>query len=114
MTSKVDGKLEISNAVLADIVGYAALECYGVVGMTSASPLDTFFGLLPITRLKRGVSVFVDGDVVKVKVFVVVEYGTNITAVSENLREKIEFVLKEYAGVDSVEVSVFVKDVNVR
>ena len=114
MTEKVGGTLEISNAVLADIVGYAALECYGVVGMTSASPLDTFLGILPITRLKRGVNVFVKDDVVNVEVFVVVEYGTNITAVSENLRERIEFVLKKFAGVERVEVSVFVKDVNVR
>ena len=114
MTEKVGGTLEISNAVLADIVGYAALECYGVVGMTSASPLDTFLGILPITRLKRGVDVFVKDDVVNVEVFVVVEYGTNIASVCENLSERIEFVLKEYSGVKSVIVNINVCDVNVR
>ncbi len=114
MVDKVSGNLEISNAVLADLVGYAALECYGVVGMTSASPIDTILGVLPITRLKKGVKVIVEGDLVSVDVYVVVEYGTNIGTVSDNLRERIQFVLKEYAGIDNVEVNVFVKDVNVR
>ena len=33
MADKVAGALHVANDVLADIVGYAALECYGVVGI---------------------------------------------------------------------------------
>ncbi len=33
MTTAVPGTLRVSNDCLADLAGYAAMECYGVVGM---------------------------------------------------------------------------------
>lgn len=107
------GKLEISNGVLADIVGYAALECYGIVGVANANAIDSFMRVLPISRIRRGINIKIDEGTVHVDIFVIVEYGTNISTVSENLRERILFVLKEYAGIDDVVVNVHVKDVNV-
>lgn len=114
MTKKIDGTLEISKSVLSDIVGFAALECYGIVGVASASTLDTFLHVLPIARLRRGINVNIVEDGVIVDIFVVVEYGTNVGIVSDNLRERIEFVLHEYAGIDNVVVNVHVQGVNVR
>ena len=114
MSNKIDGALDISTGVFADIVGYAALECYGVVGVADANKVDAFLSLLPTWRLRRGVNVVADGENVDVEVFVVVEYGTSISTVCENLRERIEFVLKEFAGVKNVNVKVNVCDVNVR
>ena len=33
MSHAIPGSLRVSNDVIADLAGYAALECYGVVGM---------------------------------------------------------------------------------
>lgn len=33
MANVVPGALKVSNDCIADLAGYAALECYGVVGM---------------------------------------------------------------------------------
>ena len=40
MNDTIPGNLHVANDVLADMVGNAALECYGVVGM-AALPLPT-------------------------------------------------------------------------
>lgn len=114
MTEKIDGTLEISNKVLSDIVGYAALECYGVVGVADANNADKVLSILPISRLRRGINVRIDDSKVSVDIYVIVEYGMNISTVCDNLRDRIKFVLKEYAGIEDAEVNVFVKDVNVR
>ena len=37
MAEPIPGKLHVANDVLADMVGHAALECYGVVGMVPSS-----------------------------------------------------------------------------
>ena len=37
MGAPIPGKLHVANDVLADIVGHAALECYGIVGMAAPS-----------------------------------------------------------------------------
>ena len=114
MQNKIDGTLNISKGVFADIVGYAALECYGVVGVANANRIDMFMHILPVSRLRRGVNIVMDGDHVEVEVFIVVEYGTTISTVCDNLSERIKFVLKEYAGLEKVDVNIKVCDVNVR
>ena len=40
MTDPIGGHVHIANDVLADLAGFTALECYGVVGMASTSLID--------------------------------------------------------------------------
>ncbi len=114
MTDVIPGNLHVANEVLADIVGYAAMECYGVVGMTAPNAVDSIVKILPASRLRRGVSIRLDNDVVNVDLYVVIEYGTNISTVSQNLVDQVKFVLKEYACVPIGDVKVHVQDVKVR
>lgn len=110
----VPGKLHVANDVLADMVGHAAMECYGVVGMVAPNAADGISKLLPATRLRRGITLDSTDTGVRVDLYVVIEYGTNINAVSQNLVDAVSFVLKEQArvAVDSIEVHVM--DVKVR
>ena len=57
MTNTVPGNLHVANDVLADLAGYAALQCYGVVGMCAPSAADGIAKILPASRLRRGVVV---------------------------------------------------------
>ena len=40
MSGAVPGTLRVSNDCIADLAGYAALECYGVVGMAAPNAVD--------------------------------------------------------------------------
>lgn len=114
MTEKIPGSLHVANEVLSDIVGYAAMECYGVVGMTAPSPADGIAKILPASRLRRGVVVKPEDDGLHVQLYVVIEYGTNIQTVSQNLVDQVTFALTEYAKVPIASVDVHVQDVKVR
>lgn len=114
MTDKIKGSLHVANEVLTDLVGYATMECYGVVGMTSANPADGIAKILPASRFRRGVIVTPTDEGVKVELYVVIEYGTNISTVSQNLVDQVTFALEEYARVPIASVEVHVQDVKVR
>lgn len=114
MADVIKGSLHVANEVLTDIVGYAALECYGVVGMTAPNPADGIAKILPASRLRRGVIVNPVDDGVAVELYVIIEYGTNIQTVSKNLSEQVTFALNEYAKVNVKSVDIHVQDVNVR
>lgn len=114
MNSAIPGNLHVSNDVLADIVGNAAMECYGVVGMTAPSAVDGIAKILPASRLRRGVVVASTEAGIHVDLYVVIEYGTNIATVSQNLVDQVSFALKEYARVPIEGVEVHVQDVKVR
>jgi uncharacterized alkaline shock family protein YloU len=51
---------------------------------------------------------------IAVELNVVIEYGTNIAAVSQNLVDAVQFALKEYACVNVSTIDVHVSDVLVR
>ncbi|MCI9128961.1 MAG: Asp23/Gls24 family envelope stress response protein [Eggerthellaceae bacterium] len=114
MADKISGELHVANDVLADIVGYAALECYGVVGMTAPNAADGIAKLLPASRLRRGITVTPEEEGIKVDLYVVIEYGTNITTVSQNLSDQVKFALNEYACVPITDVIVHVQDIRIR
>jgi uncharacterized alkaline shock family protein YloU len=114
MTEPIAGNLHVANDVLADMVGNAALECYGVVGMAAPSVADGVAKILPASRLRRGITITVTDNGVHVALYIVVEYGTNINTVSQNLVDQVSFVLKEYARVPLDGVEVHVQGVKVR
>ena len=111
MTGSCTGELHVANDVLADYAGHAVMQCYGIVGVTSASKTDGFTKILPASRLRRGVEVETTEEGVVVDVHVIVEYGTNINVVSQNLIDAITFNLSNYARVPVAGVNVHIEDV---
>ena len=114
MAQPIPGKLHVANDVLADMVGHAALQCYGVVGMEAPSAVDGISKILPTSRLRRGITLNSSDAGVHVDLYVVIEYGTNINVVSQNLVDAVSFVLKEQARVPVDGIDVHVQDVRVR
>ena len=114
MAETIPGKLHVANDVLADMVGHAAMECYGIVGMVAPNAADGIAKILPASRLRRGVVVNTTEEGVHVDLYVVIEYGTNISTVSRNLVDQVSFALTEYARVPLAGVEVHVQDVKVR
>jgi uncharacterized alkaline shock family protein YloU len=109
------GTIHISNDVLADLAGYAALESYGVVGMASPTLRDGVAQLLSRERLRKGVKVRTTSETgATVDLFVVIEHGTNLTEVSHNLSERVRYVLENLGGVRVDDVQVHVQGLKVR
>jgi uncharacterized alkaline shock family protein YloU len=114
MTETSAGTIQISNDVLADIAGYAALECYGIVGMAAPTLRDGVAQLLSRDKLRRGVRVNSDGEGVTVELYVVAEYGTNLSEVSHNMSNRVQYVLTSNAEVRVDEVRVHIQGIKVR
>lgn len=111
---EVGGAVNIHDDVIADIAGYSALIQYGVVGMTTPTVRNGVAQLLSRDKLRKGVVIRHEDDSVHVSLFVVVEYGTNLTEVARNLRDKVTYALAHNANVTPAEVEVHVQDIKVR
>lgn len=114
MEKEIPGGLSISNEVIADLAGYAALESYGVVGMAAPTLQDGIAKILPRQRLRRGIIVESTDNGVKVDLFVIIEYGTNLNTVSSNLKERVSYALNDFARVPIDSIEVHVQGVRIR
>ncbi len=114
MSKAVGGTIQISNDVLADIAGFAALECYGIVGMASPTLRAGVAQILSLDRLRKGVKIKSDGEGVTVDLYVIAEYGTNLAEVSHNMSDRVRYVVATNAEVRVDEVNVHVQGIKVR
>lgn len=107
------GHIKISNDVLANMVGFAVMECYGIVGMANPNLKAGVTQLLSRDTLAKGVVIESTQDAVSAQLYVVVEYGTNLAEVSRNLVDRVRYVLEEYAQVHVGEIGVHIQDIHV-
>jgi uncharacterized alkaline shock family protein YloU len=108
------GKIYVTNDVVAILAGYAALECYGLVGMASRKQLkDGIAELLGRDNLSRGVEVRRQGDKVEIDLYIIVSYGTKISEVAHNVQNRVKYVLNDVVGLQVDAVNIFVQGVRV-
>ena len=69
------GQITISEDVLLKVAGYAALECYGIVAMSSKRAKDGFVEWLGRENLTKGVQINVTDGGIDIDLFIIVEYG---------------------------------------
>ncbi len=109
-----EGTVYISENVIAEIAGSAAMECYGLVGMASRKQLkDGITELIRKENLRRGVEVRQEEDGVHVDLYIIVSYGTKISEVAYNVQAKVKYVLQEMLGLQVGGVNVIVQGVRV-
>lgn len=106
MTEPIAGTLSVSNEVIADIAGYAAMSCYGVVGMAEQMQGAESVRLLPGQRLRKGVLVTTTESGLTVDLHVVLEAGVNVRSVSDNLSSSVAFTLSEIAQIDPASLKI--------
>ena len=111
MAQTIPGTLSVSNGCIADLAGYAALECYGVVGMAEVDAASGVPSLLPGPRLRRGVDVGANEDGLTVDLHVIVDRDVNLASVAQNLTSSVKYLLKEIAQLSDVDVRVHVEGI---
>jgi len=107
------GFINYSDDVLSNIAGAATMECYGVVGMSSKRATDGLVELLKMENLTKGVKVTSDNDELVVELFIIVEYGTKISVIANNIIQKVKYTLENITGLKVIKVIVNVQGVRV-
>jgi len=107
------GTVTVNEEVLLKVAGYAALECYGIVGMASKRTTDGFVQLMGRENLGRGVRVRAGAASVDVDLYIIVEYGISISAVAATIIETVKYKIEHLTGIKVGRVNVCVEDIRV-
>jgi uncharacterized alkaline shock family protein YloU len=107
------GYIEYVDDVLASIAGTATMECYGVVGMASKRTADGLWELLKRENLSKGIKIISSGEEIAVDIFIIVEYGTKISVIANNIIQKVKFTLEGLTGIKVSKVTVYVQGIRV-
>jgi len=107
------GRIEVSPLAIASLASQAVLGCYGVVGMASKDLASGIVEILQPASHRRGVDVQIDDDRIAVDLYVVMEYGTRIATVAQNIQSVVKYSVEKALGVPVAAVNVHVQDLRV-
>ena len=108
------GQIDISNDVIAQIAGGAAIECYGIVGMASKHQIrDGLTDILRKENFAKGVVVRQENDDLHIDMYIIVSYGTKISEVAYQAQSKVKYTVNKTLGMSVKSVNVFVHGVRV-
>ena len=104
-SSKIQqGTLKVSDDVIATIARLATTEVEGVESLTTAS---VSFKQLFVKPGKNGsIKIKLAGDVVEISISIFVRFGHKVTAVAENVQNRIKSDVQSMTGVTVSKVNV--------
>ena len=111
--STENGKISISNEVIATIAGISATSCFGVRGMVVKNMTDGIVRLLKRDYMTKGVNVTEseNGNSVNIELHIAVKHGINIKAACASIINEVQYNVEKYTGVCVGNIDVFIEDI---
>ncbi|PZK12660.1 Asp23/Gls24 family envelope stress response protein [Staphylococcus aureus] len=108
------GKIDISNEVIASVVGGKAVEGYGIVGMASRQQVrDGIAEILGHENYAKGIKVTENNGVVDIDMYIIVSYGVKISEVANNVQSTVKYTLEKSLNVSVNSINIYVQGVRV-
>jgi uncharacterized alkaline shock family protein YloU len=106
------GRITISPRAIATIACQAAMQSYGVVGLTCRN-LANEIAYVFTRNPEHGVHVNVIDDLITIDLYVVVEYGTRISSVAASVANTVHYHVERAIGLPIAAVNVHVQDLRI-
>lgn len=106
------GTISISYRAIATIAHQAALESYGVVGLSDANfavGISRFFS----RNRQSGVLINFENGALVLDLYVIIEYGTRISSVTKSVANSVKFKVESMTNIPITEVNVHVRGLRV-
>lgn len=105
------GSITISEKIIALIGGYAALNCFGVKGMTVRGFSDELILLLKGENIHKGVKVRTENGGVSLELHIAVQYGMNMSAIAKSIMNEVKYVVERQTGIRVTGVDVHIDSI---
>lgn len=106
------GSIHVSPRAIASIAYHAALQSYGVVGLTSKNLVDGLTNVL-VKDPTHGIEVEYDGQHINIDLYIIVEYGTRIKSVAKSVSNTIRYNVEKTLGMPVNEINVHVRGLRI-
>jgi uncharacterized alkaline shock family protein YloU len=107
------GRVEIAESAIIGIIHETVLSCYGVVDMGPRSLGSAIVKRLGIGNSPRGIGIHNEDGHLTIELSVVVEYGTPIFTVAQNVMQTVKFQVERMLRMDVDRVNVNVDGLRV-
>ena len=102
------GNVYLSHRAICSIVSHVAEQSYGIVGLAPKNLAEGIAAWI-VKDSTQGVNVKSDGKNVIIDLFVIVEYGTRISSVTDSLASAVKYQIEKTTGLHVKGINIHVK-----
>ena len=106
------GSIHISPRAIATIAWQAALQSYGVVGLSPKNLVDGLANFI-VKDPTHGVDVQYDGNMISIDLYIIIEYGTRIKSVANSVANTVQYQVEKAIGLPVHEINVHVQGLRI-
>ncbi len=106
------GSIHVAPRVVATIAYHAAMQSYGVVGLTSKNLINGLAQVI-VKDPTYGVEVDYDGNQINIDLFIIIEYGTRIKSVAASVMNTVRYQVEKALGMPIYCVNVHVRGLRI-
>ena len=108
------GEITVSNSVITQVAGAAAMNCFGVKGMAVRSMTDGLVHLLRKEAMGKGVKVTFNADnSISIDLHIMVDKSVNLSAIASSIIGEVRYFVTKSTGTEVRAVNVFVDSISV-
>lgn len=109
------GAIQINKNVISQIAHQSAMESYGLVGFGYKTKSNGIVELLKGENISKGVAVTeLEDGTLEIELYVIMQYGTNIQTVAENIIDKVKYNIEKFTGIKVSKINVNVQSIRVK
>jgi uncharacterized alkaline shock family protein YloU len=119
--SNEHGDVLVDDNIVVRMIGFCALECYGIVGMAVRNIKDGVAQLLQKENLTKGIKIYTEKnnddksfDEINIELHIILEYGTNVKAVADSLHDTIRYKISKTLGIAINKINIFVESIRIK
>ncbi len=102
------GKIVVSNAYFANLIGHAVSESFGVSGLVNSTASQGLRAFLGKDTLDKGVRVRNINRELIIDLHISVTYGFNISEIVKSIINKVSYTVEAASGLEVSKVNVYV------
>ncbi len=107
------GAINVSDAVIKNIVGITTMSCYGVVGMSSQNTIRDFYSeKMNKSNFDRGINLKTNGNVVDLEIHIVLGYSIPVKNTCEEIRKMVAYQLEKKLEIKARNIDIFVEGID--
>ena len=106
------GKVAVTGRFIRSLVSKTVTGCFGVAGLKCKNFAEYLTAdLLRFKSEPDGIGIHESEGCLVLDLHITVTFGTNIPAVAESIRNKVQFAVSEKTGIPVSEINIYVDDI---
>ena len=108
------GNIYIKEQAIAMMANELALDCYGVLSISSIRFTDSIYKLFKKPIYDKGVRIEIVDNQIDLGVYVIIKDGVNIDAVKNSIKSTIIYHIEKFTNMRVKNVEIFITGISIK